>query len=373
MLWPCLGCVKTRRKATGAALPAPNPRHRPLAAATLLCFAVVSAALVWNQLRRDATAPSRESWAELAEALAPALRPGDLVRIVPTWDLEGLTALQRLRPGDPWPFRDFDWRDPVDPLVFMRAERVVLAGWSKRMDRARRELPSGAGPPVRLADAPGLVALGIALPESPLHWSANDHLGEAVVRRLGPGAAVSPCTWNGKEHHCPGRGDWWMQVHRRLSDAGGTARECIYVEPYPSGSRVEVRFPAVPLTPSTVLMLRMGNTIQGARRPEGSDPWVELEVGGRRVLRDSWGKNDYLWIPWVLPWTAADTEMAGLRPEVKLMVGVAEAGWRQICFDLSVLGPGWEDWGTYGWGHLHGEPVRPVPLRWLQFERAARR
>jgi len=144
-------------------------------------------------------------------------------------------------------------------------------------------------------------------------------------------------------------------------DAGDAPRECFYVEP--TSSSVELRFNQVPLKAGQTLLLRAGNSIQGARKEKGGRLAITMKIDDQVVVDDSYHRNDYLWIPWAVTKSDAGGDRGKKTHNVTIEVSTAKAGWRQECVDLHVLDPGWEAWGPVGFGHPHAGSSGVVPVR----------
>ena len=338
-------------------MPRPTLPTRLLGLLLLVCIPAAGAALVLAQLELDRRAPSAEEWKELARQVRPRLKKGDLVRLSPGWDDIGRTAFHGATAGSgSFPFLAIDGRTPPDPILWMRFERVLLAGWAERLGAASELLPPGSAHVGEPGGTENLRAELWLLPPSPLRWSATDRLGEAKVRRLHADGKPVPCPARNGKFDCPGGPETWRDVRRVLSDVGDVPRDCIYAEPHPHGSTVEIAFDGVLAGAGDTLLLRAGNTIEAARRRTGGSLDVGLSVDGRRLAGGAFGRNDYLWTPWALRLPADAGPPTGRK--LSITVRAERSGWRQVCVDLHVLGPGWEAWGSPGWGHAHrGKPA----------------
>ena len=147
-------------------------------------------------------------------------------------------------------------------------------------------------------------------------------------------------------------------------DVGDLPRECVFVQPHPDGSRAEITFHRIDLNPGDTILLRAGNTIQGARQNKGSDISMELRVDDTIVFRERYHKNDYLFIPWAVRFPV---DAVPDRYRITVSISAAKTSWRQSCFDLHILAEGWENWGDVGYGAAFKEYPSPVPVRWFSW------
>jgi hypothetical protein len=341
-------------------------KRMALAFGLLLLFPATSALLLWDQHAAETAAPfygeGAVEWRRLVEQLRPQLKDGDMLRIVPAWDAAGRKHLQGSVPGsEAWPFSALDWREPADPIPWMSFTRLVRVGWRDRVEADMRAFPLGAGAPTLLGATEGLIAMGTPLPPSPMRWRGFDHLPNATVERIYANGDIKPCTWDKDHHKCPGKSKWWREVRNLLVDVGDLPRECVFVQPDLDGSRVEVSFHRVQLQPGDTILLRAGNTIQAARKNRGSSVSVELRIQDTIVFREYFHRNDYLLMPWALRYPD-DAEPGRYR--ITISVSAKKSAWRQTCFDLHILEPGWQRWGAVGYGHAFNEAPASVALRW---------
>ena len=354
----------------------PTVIHRFLGLVLLFSLPAAGAALVLAQRTLDHRAPAAEEWKELATQVRPGLGKVDLVRVVPGWDDLGRAAFFAASPQTgTFPFGALDGRVPPDPLVWMRFKRVVIVGWSDRVDDDARSLPEGSRHLGEVGRTNRLRAVAWALPPSPLQWSAVESLESARVQRVLPNGEILACPWSAGRFDCPGGAEPWRDVRRVLTDAGDAPRDCIYAEPYPHGARVEIAFDGVRLEAGDTLLLRAGNSIEAARRRAGGRLHVTLDIDGERIVEDGFGRNDYLWTPWAVR-VSEDAKVPGRLYGLVVSVSAEQSGWRQVCLDLHVLGAGWEAWGPAGGGHGHGGKPGAIPARkaqWSPGARAARR
>ena len=350
-------------------MPSSKQKSLALGIAILLLFPAASLLLVQDQIKTDMRAPtennSRSEWLELIEMSKENLRDGDLLRIIPFWDTTPRILLRgSVKGSHSWPFSALDWRTPADPIPWMSFRRVVRLGWKNKIEEELENHKPESSKSILIGETEKLVAYATPLPQSPLKWRAMDHLEKASVERTLRSGAIESCDWSRDHHKCPGASNWWQEIRNLRVDAGDLPRECIFVQPHPNGSRAEVTFHRVELGPGDTVVLRAGNTIQGTRQDRGSNLSIELRIDDVIIVRDTYHKNDYTFVPWAVRFPEESSEGSY---QITVSLSAENSSWRQGCFDLHVLREGWEAWGEIGYGAPFTESPGPVPVRWYSW------
>jgi hypothetical protein len=283
---------------------------------------------------QDARLPKEASAQRCGERLAKDFRDGDLVRIEPSW----YTSTQRLLVGaleerSHYPFRWFDERDPMDPEHHWRFKRLWIFHAHQLTRSGGSSLDGGLPEDHRIvateACGEGLDLVLVELPEAEIRFDMIRDLPKAVVRRGESGKKPRSCRWTGAEHDCAGK--WWQDVRALPKDAGGSRRECVFMEPAPDKGRVEIGFPKVRLGARTIIW--GGLSISGARRDAGGDIRMQVRVGDALVIDHLEPRAAYRWNRFELD----TSEVQGRELSMVFTVSAEKSGWRQFCLDaLSV-------------------------------------
>ncbi len=354
--------------------------NRALGGGLVVGLVAVSVLLVQGQMQRAEQVPSHQEWEDFRTQTDDHLTAGDLIRIVPTWDNLGRTAFRgAVADSETWPFRALDWREPRDPVAWMGFRRLVVVGWKAYVSKERQRLREVGTGWKTLVDSRRLTAQVVELPASPIRWNAREPFisGQVQVER------VDRATKNQRCRQSSERRDTFIcglgtatrlskqpisdMVQLRMVDVGDVPRECVFFEPSRNHPTYQITFTAVPLNEGDTVLLRAGNALRDdtrygpARRPIPGRVTVELSIDGENVVRDDFHPHDNLWIPW-----AVDVVTSAKGPkthQITVRATGPPSGGRQLCFDLYVMGPGWEDWGPVGYGHRYGDPPSTVSVR----------
>lgn len=276
---------------------------------------------------QDARLPSEASARHCGERLAAGFKDGDLVRIEPSW----YSTTQRLLLGaleerSHYPFRWFDERDPLVPEHHWRFKRLWILHAHELSGRDLEDiLPVDHRITSRYTCGKGLVLALVDLPQAELRFDMIRDLPKAVVRRQEAGKKPRPCRWTGSGHDCGGK--WWQDVRALPKDAGGSRRECVFLEPAPDKGRVEIGFPKVRFGARTVIW--GGLSISGARRDAGGDIRLEVRVGDALVVDHVEPRAAYRWQRFELD----TSEVQGRELPLVFTVSAKKSGWRQFCLD----------------------------------------
>ncbi len=338
----------------------PKPKSAGIALLTL--FAVLlSGWFLWaGERARAKAAPDQEEWGEFSSSLRPLLKDRDLLRFAPVWDNLGPAAFQGTVVGsEKAPFPALDWRVYQDPVRWMGYKRLVLLGWSGYVNGSVGSLEARFGPSEVLLRQGLFAARAFTLPASPLRWNALDVFSEAKVRRLSTKKKAEVCPWNGTRHDCPGRGGW-RDVNIRRMLVGDVTQTCIFMEPAPDGAGVEIMFEELELGPDQTLMVRVGNSMEAARRNAGGPLHLVVSIDGMVVTRDSYHHHDFAWIPYGIRMTKS---LKKGYHQVRVTLSTEKSGYRQECLELLVLDAGWEAWGALGYGHRFRASVSEEPVK----------
>ena len=277
--------------------------------------------------------PTGDEAAACGRALAEAWSPRDLVRVEPYWYREHADQLLgALEARSHAPFSWFDERAGLDLENAWRFERVWILHLPQVTGRDASELvPAPAQVVARTPCGPRLELLQVQTPRAQVRFDLLADVGQAHVRRLYKDGKTEECPWDGQRHRCGGAD--WKNVSVRWKDAGGSRRTCLYVEPTPDDSRVEVSFPAATLGARTVVWA--GLSITGARKPSGGDVTFEVRLDGAPLVQHVEPPKEYRWNRFEL-----DTrDVAGRAADLTFVVGVRKSGWRQFCIDALSVDP----------------------------------
>jgi hypothetical protein len=283
---------------------------------------------------QEARLPSRDDVAACGRLLAERWTERDLVRVEPYWYREHadlLLGALEARTHAPFPW--FDERAELDVENAWRFDSLWLVHLPQVTGRQLADLiPSGLRVLERSACGERLELVQVEAPRATLRFDLLRDAAEASVRRVFKDGTSKPCPWDGSEHKC--EATEWKNVGVRWKDVGGSRRTCLYVEPAPDDSRVEIRFPKARLGARTLIW--GGFSISGARKPAGGDVTLEVLVAGAPRVSHTEPRKAYRWNRFEL-----DTrDVAGRPTELAFVVGARKAGWRQFCLDaLSVDDP----------------------------------
>ncbi len=280
---------------------------------------------------QDSRLPPRADAEACGAALAATWTPRDLVRVEPYWYREDANALLgALEARSHAPFSWFDERAELDLENAWRFERAWLIHLPQVTGRDADDL---VPPPARVVKrtpfGDRLELVEVALPRAAIRFDLLADASGASVRRLFKDGKTEPCPWDGSVHRCDATE--WKNVGVRWKDVGGSRRTCLYVEPTPDDSRVEIVFHDVALGARTVVW--GGLSISGARKPSGGDVTFQVLVDGKLEVQHVEPPKAYRWNRFELDTAGA----AGRGVDLTFVVGAKKTGWRQFCIDaLSV-------------------------------------
>lgn len=194
----------------------------------------------------QSVAPDEAGWAEASDFVKERFRAGDFIRIEPHWMTSGRTHFVALDGGPSEPFRILDYHRVPDHPYLARFSRLWLVAASGEGNGPEIVVPPGS----TLLEEQSFEGISVFLFEMPsgvLVWQMLENLP-------------------------------LLKVKRELRQVAGGARECALVRP--GKEPVSVSFPV----PSPgVLLIRVGNTVEAARRKEGGDVAVTLLVNGEEA------------------------------------------------------------------------------------------
>ena len=297
--------------------------RRFIIAAAVVSMSVLVGALAIRADRSGRPAPpSVAAWQTAADAVVAELRPGDVVRVVPSgWAEAAAPVAARVGPA-------LDRTLPPDPLVVARGRRllVLTAGAPPALGVPPAWLAAG---PVTELDG-GMRLLRFDVVGSPVTVDLLADIGAATVERTGHGGQRRVCRADGQRHRCGGRP--WEDVEVRVEDAGGSLRRCLRLHPYPDGGSVSVTFPNVAI--DALLLVRAGLLSDAARHERSGPVHLTVRVGGEPAMRatvagDSWDFG------------AAHLDTArwrGRRVAVGFEVDAPRERYRDVCLDAYVTG-----------------------------------
>jgi|GEM_PF-3385365 len=309
-----------------------TPRRLVLAAGLLLFVGAGVTSLLlpgWQERRL----PSRAAAESCGRLLADAWSEHDLVRVEPYWYRENADVLLgALEARTHAPFGWFDERADLDPENAWRFDKVFVLHLPEVTGKTAADLvPPGFELTARSPCGDRLELLQLRPPRAALRFDLLRDVGKAEVRRVFKDGTSKACPWDGRRHHCDSAE--WKNVGVRWKDVGGSRRTCLYVEPTPDDSRLEVRFPSVVLGARTLIW--GGLSISGARKPSGGEVTLEVRIGGASRVTHREPPKEYRWNRFDL-----DTrDVAGVPTDLTYVVSVRKSGWRQFCLDTLSVDP----------------------------------
>jgi hypothetical protein len=230
------------------------------------------------------------------------------------------------------PFTWFDERADLDLENAWRFDRVWMVHLPQVTGREPSELaPSPARVVARSPCGDRLELLEVETPRATLRFDLLRDAGQAAVRRVFKDGTSKACPWDGSQHRC--EATEWKNVGVRWKDVGGSRRTCLYVEPTPDDSRVEVSFPDVRLGARTLIW--GGLSISGARKPSGGEVTLRVLVGGKPRVEHREPPKEYRWNRFEID----TSEVAGEPTELAFVVSAKKSGWRQFCLDALSIDP----------------------------------
>lgn len=282
-------------------------------------FAPVLLALVFSYARlltapmhvpRDEDYPAARGVLE-AQGYA---RERDALAILPAWSLRPLTALGDLAPIS---------GDALVEQPLQRYARLFVVLEPDAED-AHDALIARLGEPAFRERVGRVTVERFDLPSPSVRFDFRARLAEARVSIDG-----KPCT-----QPAPGGvscgGEWWRRVTREWLLVSENADDAVWSHPPPRGQRLEIEWPAVPL--SDAIVVRAGFTRDGAdqaKAPVRLTVWVdEQEVG--RVERAP---------AFAFTTTEIDTRaFAGRDARVRFIVETDDNAGAKIAWDATAVG-----------------------------------
>jgi hypothetical protein len=267
----------------------------------------------------------------VAQVLAQERAPGDVVLLFPWW-----TERARLFVPDGLPVVGYLVSDG-DELVAHPRIWVLGQPQQPKADKAAFEK----------SFLPGRTALGTTREfgnleltlyrndrHRPVLFSAVDAFASARVYLERPGAGRVDCPFDGRAHRCPGPGN--LYVAPEWHELKFVPRRCLWMHPPGGDARLVAEFPQVPV--GSRLRLEGGIIWEHAPRNDASITTTNIgveELGTNRRVVD-------LAIPPALEsMQRLEVPGAGLSSPAGLKLWVASANpeARELCVDLSSLGP----------------------------------
>lgn len=257
-----------------------------LALVALLVVIAVAVLPLWADARSRSRTPEDAEVALAVAAIRGAFEDGDAVWVEPSWWVVPRHGLERMGAGtERWPFPALMVTEDADPVELHGYRRLfVLAGFQRE-----------PRPPPELAmlDLPGEVIfqgedVAVArwdLGESPrLRTLTREWKKLEVSRRFSSGEAPTPCRLRRDKHRC-GR-DSWMDVALEPRVVWRRETDWLFVHPGPAGSTLDVSWDGLARTHAgqpTWLYLRVGQTLEAVRHPEGKPVLVQVLIDEREV------------------------------------------------------------------------------------------
>jgi hypothetical protein len=239
-------------------------------------------------------APDEASWAEAADYVKERFQPGDFIRIEPFWMTSGRAHFVALDGGPSEPFRILDYHRVPDHSYLSRFTRLWLVAAAGEGNGPDMVSPPGS----TLLDERSFDRISVFLFEIPsgvLVWQMLENLPLPKVKR-------------------------------ELRQVAGGARECALVRPGKEPVSVSFQVPS-----PGVLLIRVGNTVEAARRKEGGDVAVTLLVNGEKAAGTLLERRAYRLDEMRVP-------LDGPGPhEVTVRFETDDARRREVCMDGYVV------------------------------------
>jgi hypothetical protein len=246
------------------------------------CLLVAIGLAVGGQLaqeRRGSGLPDAMVWDKVAAAIKKDFRPGDGVRVQPSWNEALWHRLEGAGEGaERFPFPAFLRGGRVDPMTVFGFKRLWVVG------------SYGHPPFVNMNAFDGVTTLrstpfshGVALRLyhlEPMGWkgSLTGDIRRLKVSRRDKGGKVKPCPVAGKIHRCGKEG--WGNPQVATRDVFHNEVNWLYVHAPPGRSTAVVRWH----TPSAkTLVLRAGFALRAVRKEPGSVTVLKVFIDDKRV------------------------------------------------------------------------------------------
>ncbi|HAN32540.1 MAG TPA: hypothetical protein DCQ06_13170 [Myxococcales bacterium] len=298
--------------------------HRSLA--LLLCAAGVW--MLWSRWQRGAHSPSEQSLERAAQIIDAEFRHGDAIAFAPEW-----------LATDRWRFESL-WRDHDSSLTkawvpSALEDRWELADFSRlwllsaydessesypHLSLAVRDEPLGSNMRLRLFE----------MPKEQILFAFGQHLDQAKMVRIGPKAGQQiRCRVLGSRQSCGPK--WWHDVYVKMQQVAGSRRRCIFVQPHPDGAVVKMTWKDLPAAQR--LEGRLGNRLWAVRHPEGSPVHFRVRVGRTLRHEQTLAIDDVRWHRWQINLSPQERTQP-----VTFEFSAKEVAWRQLCFDVRLMG-----------------------------------
>ena len=290
------------------------------ASLVVLCAVIALAAVtLWLSIDPGPPAPEQADWLAARQVMQNEFEAGDGIRVRPFWLREAAAVLGELGP--------VDLSLPPDPLFVAKHKRLWLIS---AMGRETLAPPTDlSGPDFDERGSGNIVVRRYRVKDSPLVLDLLAQLRSAVVERWVGSSAHQRCRWNGTLHKC--HGEIWQSVRIENKEVGGSPRRCLVMHPFPDHGTVAITFPK--LTWSKGVLVRMGFTLEAARRPQGSDAEVVFRVNGEQRATKEVARNGWEWAP-----TWIDTrDIAGQTGSFTIEVSAQKQDYRELCLDAFLM------------------------------------
>ncbi len=295
----------------------------------LLPLALLVGVAVWQLLRPLGMPepPGPQAWLDAARYVRSGFRPGDVVRIEPTWLTQGRVYFGDIDSGPRTPMRVLDLHAPLDLPFLYRFQRLWLitaveqrsSGDALLTDRFER---------LDEVEFPGLTVSLYQVPQGLLLWQMREGMSAAVLASGGAGSEA--CPWRQDRFRCAGQPV--ADVRFEMREVAGGPRQCLLVKPEPEGRQTVLQFPS--LDREGELLVRAGNTVEAARSKDGGTVLVEVELDGNPVGSMSLQRASYR-----LDEVRATVQGGGPH-ELEIRLSTDDATKREVCLDGFILAPG---------------------------------
>lgn len=280
-----------------------------------------------------ARVPQDAEMAAAVQAVRADFKDGDAVWVEPSWWVLPRHALERMGAGtDTWPFPALMTSEDFDPVEAYGYERLFVVSGFGREPALPPELAGATLPKTELMRSERTAVARYEMgPPIRLRTLSKEWTQLEVARRYGEDE--KPCRFKNGKHRC-GR-DSWLDVGPEARVVWRREVEWLFTHPGPDGSLLDVSWPKLERTTEagpTWFYLRIGQTLEAVRHPEGGNVAIEVFVDGQSVDRFEllpqrfWMERRAIKMP------------SGKGPaRVTVRVSSVDPGWRETVMEADVL------------------------------------